>query len=295
MPKITIGLPVFNGETHLAECLDSLLEQTFTDFFIEIYDNASTDKTSEIAREYASQDSRIRYHRHDENIGMIQNFNGALKAAETEYFLWRADDDLASPDFLERLYHKLEATPAAALAVSQVRRLKTATNDVRITDFYDDLPVPTIINIFRRMKLCHQSWVYGMWRTDKLKDYFDFTLEKYPSPWAQDFFVLLLAILDSAVVGDNRAHFIQRIGSRHTQAPSEAPSLTEVIEKKEEAIDEYLPACRSAAARTPHSFLEKFILHFAVESYARKRVKAKRSKILRLKIQHFFSKNTKLP
>ena len=102
MAQITIGLPVYNGEAHLRACLDSLLAQTCEDFVVIVSDNASTDGTAEIAREYASADARVRYHGSPANIGVIGNFNRCLSLAESPYFKWAAVDDLCAPPLLER-------------------------------------------------------------------------------------------------------------------------------------------------------------------------------------------------
>src|SRR5438128_542667 len=74
-PRVSIGLPVYNGERYLRLALDSLLSQTFTDFELIISDNASTDGTTEICRAYAARDARIRYSRLEHNIGGSPNFN----------------------------------------------------------------------------------------------------------------------------------------------------------------------------------------------------------------------------
>src|SRR5262245_8709621 len=62
-PRLSIGLPVYNGERYLAEAFDCFLAQSFQDFEIIICDNASTDRTAEICRSYAQRDPRIRYYR----------------------------------------------------------------------------------------------------------------------------------------------------------------------------------------------------------------------------------------
>ncbi|MCX7109932.1 MAG: glycosyltransferase family 2 protein [Proteobacteria bacterium] len=100
-PKVSIGMPVYNGEKFIREALDSLLAQTFTDFEIIISDNASTDGTSEICSEYISRDSRIRYIRQTENIGIMRNFQFVLDEAIGEYFMWAAHDDLWGTKFIE--------------------------------------------------------------------------------------------------------------------------------------------------------------------------------------------------
>ena len=99
-PRVSIGLPVYNGERFLREALDSILAQTFEDFELIISDNASTDTTEEICRTYESQDQRIYYHRHNQNRGAAWNFNYIVPLARGEYFKWAADDDVCAPSFL---------------------------------------------------------------------------------------------------------------------------------------------------------------------------------------------------
>jgi len=100
-PTVSIGMPVYNGEKYIRESLDSLLSQTFTEFELLISDNASTDGTEAICREYAARDSRIRYVRQNENRGAAANFELVLYKAQGEYFMWMACDDIAgSPSYL---------------------------------------------------------------------------------------------------------------------------------------------------------------------------------------------------
>jgi glycosyltransferase involved in cell wall biosynthesis len=115
MPKVTIGLPVFNGEKYLAQAIDSVLGQTFEDFELVISDNASTDRTGEICRSYAERDPRISYYRQATNLGAAPNFNFTFEKARGEYFKWAANDDLIAPEFLERCVRALDANPAAVL------------------------------------------------------------------------------------------------------------------------------------------------------------------------------------
>jgi len=110
-PKVSIGLPVYNGAAYLRAALDSLLAQTFTDFELVISDNASTDETEAICREYAADDARIRYERSPENVGCIGNFNRSFELCRGEYFKWAACDDLCAPTFLERLVEVLDTRP----------------------------------------------------------------------------------------------------------------------------------------------------------------------------------------
>ena len=77
--RVSIGLPVYNGDRYLEEALDSLLAQTYTDFELVISDNASTDRTEEICRSFAERDSRIRYTRADVNGGGTWTFNRVVE------------------------------------------------------------------------------------------------------------------------------------------------------------------------------------------------------------------------
>src|SRR3954470_23138397 len=107
-PRVTIGLPVYNGARYLAEAIESVLAQTFTDFELVISDNASTDATAAIALQYAARDPRVRYSRNRENIGSARNFGRAFELATGEFFKWMASDDLISPEFLENCVAALD-------------------------------------------------------------------------------------------------------------------------------------------------------------------------------------------
>ena len=100
IPKVTIGLPVYNGELSLSQSIDSVLKQSFTDFELIISDNASTDSTLKICEKYLNKDSRITLVKQNKNIGPLWNFYFILEKARGNYFVWLADDDYWHPDFL---------------------------------------------------------------------------------------------------------------------------------------------------------------------------------------------------
>ncbi len=116
VPLVSIGVPVYNGENYLAETLDAILAQTFTDFEIVISDNASTDSTEEICRAYAAKDPRIHYHRQSQNLGAAPNYNDVFHRSRGEYFKWSAHDDLIEPVFLERCVSALDTNPDTVVA-----------------------------------------------------------------------------------------------------------------------------------------------------------------------------------
>jgi glycosyltransferase involved in cell wall biosynthesis len=117
-PRLSIGLPVYNGENFLAESLEALLGQTYEDFELIISDNASSDATADICRRYGKQDSRIRYIRQSRNIGLAPNHNYVFGQARGELFKWAAADDLYGRDLLQRCVSALDEHPDVVLAHS---------------------------------------------------------------------------------------------------------------------------------------------------------------------------------
>ena len=116
--KISIGMPVYNGERFVGEALESLIKQTFADFEIIISDNASTDRTAEICRTYAMRDPRIRYVHQPMNVGATRNFQLVLDESVGQYFMWAAADDSWGNSFLEVCLRRLECSPYAVAAIT---------------------------------------------------------------------------------------------------------------------------------------------------------------------------------
>ena len=116
MPRLSIGIPVFNGQEFLPELLDSLLAQTFRDFEILICDNASSDRTAQICREYERRDSRIRYICNERNLGAVANFNRVFELSTAPLFKWAAHDDLYHAAYLDACVRLLDENPDVVLA-----------------------------------------------------------------------------------------------------------------------------------------------------------------------------------
>lgn len=117
-PKISIGLAVFNGEKYLRKAIDSILAQTFTDFELIISDNASTDRTEEICKDYVAKDSRIRYYRNATNIGGANNENRTFLLSKGQYFRLAAHDDVLAPKLIEKCVEVLDADSTVVLCYS---------------------------------------------------------------------------------------------------------------------------------------------------------------------------------
>lgn len=169
MAKVTIGMPVFNGEQDLGRSIGSLLDQTFSDYRLIISDNASTDKTRDLCQGYASADGRIEYFRQKANIGAAANFRFVLDKAETPYFMWAAADDFWLPEFIAANLQVLEQNERL---VSSVTKVKLVLDDDRscISKGTKPLLRDPSSNIFRYlMNPSDNSRFYGLFRTDCLR------------------------------------------------------------------------------------------------------------------------------
>jgi glycosyltransferase involved in cell wall biosynthesis len=122
-PRVTVGLPVFNGERFLADAIRSILSQSFADFELLISDNGSTDMTEQISREFAAADPRVRFYRNASNIGADRNYNRCVTLAAGDYFWGIGHDDLADRTYLEKCVQALDADPGLVFCHSRVRKI----------------------------------------------------------------------------------------------------------------------------------------------------------------------------
>ncbi|MEA3215486.1 MAG: hypothetical protein QOJ19_1642 [Acidimicrobiia bacterium] len=118
-PRITIGLPTYNGERYLEQAIDSILRQDFADFELLVADNASQDRSSAIVEAAGASDHRVRYLGSDRNRGASWNFNRVVAEARGEYFKWVADDDTYGPAFLSSCVSVLDSSADVVLCYAQ--------------------------------------------------------------------------------------------------------------------------------------------------------------------------------
>lgn len=170
-PSISIGLPVYNGERYLRVAVDSILNQTLRDLELIICDNASTDGTEAICREYAARDPRVRFIRHPSNIGGSQNFCRVLELAQAPYFKWLAADDYCAPEFLDRCKRVLDDLPDTVLCTTKVNLIGP---DGQVVERYaerQDMPQARASDrMMARAQLDAMSnSVYGLMRTEVIR------------------------------------------------------------------------------------------------------------------------------
>ena len=133
-PRVSIGLPVRNGDKYLNQSISALLAQSWTDFELIICDNASDDATESICRRFAASDPRIRYVRHQTNLGLTANFNGAFALSSGEYFKWATADDICQPRYVEACVRFLDENPDFVLAYPKTTFIDQAGNPLEIND-----------------------------------------------------------------------------------------------------------------------------------------------------------------
>lgn len=136
VPRVTLGVPVYNGEDYLPQALDAIMAQDFTEFEVLIRDNASTDSTEDISRDFVARDERFQYARNERNVGGAVNSNMLLEAARAPLFKWVYHDDVLSPKTIGRCVETLEeAGPDTVLAFPRVNLINSVG---AVTGEHDD-------------------------------------------------------------------------------------------------------------------------------------------------------------
>jgi len=171
IPPVSVGLPVFNGEAYLEDSLKSLLAQTFSDFELIISDNASTDRTQQICRDYAAGDSRIVYHRNSENLGVVANEKRVVDLARGEFFRFAASDDLCAPSHLSACFAVLSQNPEAVLVYPRIQLIDENGKPVEEYDEGLDLQEPQphlrLEHLLNRINMCNAS--FGLFRLETFR------------------------------------------------------------------------------------------------------------------------------
>ena len=169
--QLTVGVPVYNGERFLAQCLDSLLSQTYGRFVLLISDNASTDGTQEICQRYLKRDPRVRYHRNPSNIGMYGNFNRLLGLVRTPYVKLANADDFWAPTMLADAMQHLQDDPSLVLCYPRAVLVDEEGREIRRYDkplhVMDDDPGVRFRRVLTELGLVNQ--LMGVIRTDPVR------------------------------------------------------------------------------------------------------------------------------
>jgi glycosyltransferase involved in cell wall biosynthesis len=171
-PKVSIGLPVYNGQAFLDRALECILKQDFEDFELIISDNASVDETGTICKSYAERDNRIQYSRNDVNIGAAGNYNKVFHAAKGKYFRWMAHDDECRESLLRRCVEYLDDSPEFVTMVYARGELidvegKTLLPGLDRIESRDPRPYRRLSRILWSLNYCDP--IFGLIKSDILR------------------------------------------------------------------------------------------------------------------------------
>jgi glycosyltransferase involved in cell wall biosynthesis len=106
--RVSVGLPVYNGEDHVSAAIESVLSQTLSDVEIVVSDNASTDRTREICEKWMQTDDRVIFNHNETNLGAADNFNLVFRMSSAPYFKWLGHDDVLDTRALEMALEVIE-------------------------------------------------------------------------------------------------------------------------------------------------------------------------------------------
>jgi glycosyltransferase involved in cell wall biosynthesis len=159
MPRVSIGVPVYNCERFIRQSVESLLSQTYGDFELVITDNASKDGTEEICRALASIDKRVRYVRNERNLGGPGNFRRVFSLCSGELHKWSTADDYWDPTFIEKCVAVLDRHPDVVACYSKTKFVDASGNFIENYEDHLHLQEPSpgarFIRVLEETTKCH--------------------------------------------------------------------------------------------------------------------------------------------
>ncbi len=171
-PRVSLGMPVYNGEAYLTDALRSILDQDFEGFELVVSDNGSTDATEALCRDAAGRDPRVRYHREPENRGASWNFNRVVELSVGEYFKWASHDDLLAPAYLRTCVSVIDdGPPSLAIAYPLTMLIDENGTPVRVCEDPFDIRLPRPHERLRAMLRTSglRNVVFGLMRSRVLR------------------------------------------------------------------------------------------------------------------------------
>ena len=159
-PEYSVVLPTYNNELYLEEAIESVLNQTFSDFELIVIDDCSTDSSNGILATYEKLDNRIKVLKNHRNIGVARSLNKGVELARGKYIARMDGDDICIPERFEKQHMYLESHPEVGLLGTQILIIdKDGTLD---PEFVWEQPTKSGINAWHLLyttPLCHPSVV----------------------------------------------------------------------------------------------------------------------------------------
>lgn len=164
MARLTVLMPAYNVGKYIAEAIDSILQQTFTDFELLVIDDCSTDNTAEIVETYT--DKRIRYVKNEQNLGLAENLNKGISLANTEYIARMDGDDISVSTCLEKQIQYLDNHPDIGICGVGFQFFGTKTSKVMYPEYFENIKVlmlfgcAVILPMFRKKVFVENNLKY---------------------------------------------------------------------------------------------------------------------------------------
>jgi glycosyltransferase involved in cell wall biosynthesis len=170
---VSIGMPVRNGQRFIHKAIDSLLSQTVGDFELIICDNASSDATEAICRDYAARDKRVRYFRNDRNLGPAGNHNRCFALSRGTYYRWHAHDDMCLPTYLEKCIEVLDSDPSVVIAYPKTQIIDAQDRPTELYEFHPATDSRSVSRRFEELVLVNHRLhraceIFGLMRSSAL-------------------------------------------------------------------------------------------------------------------------------
>ena len=208
-------MPTYNGECFIEKAIKSIQNQTFLDWRLFISDDDSKDNTENICRKLMKTDVRIEYYKQERNIGLFNNFKFVLDKADSEYFIWCAQDDMRENTYLETCIEQLEINKNLGLVTTRMAAIdsfdRTLIEELELTRLSGK---PSIFNVTKYILqpeiLGKCNLMYGLFRTKVAQ----ITWSIYPqrSVWGQDYHFSLAIISHFEIYVDKKILFKKRLG-----------------------------------------------------------------------------------
>lgn len=169
MCDLTIGMPVFNDVQYIEQSLNSILNQTYTEYKLIISDDGSMDGSQQICTEFAKKDSRITYIRQPNNLGISKNMQFLLSKGNTPFFMWAGDDDLYDETFIEKHIDALKYSDSVSVfcnfEIIDENGLRIRSYDSLNYEHWDRNK-----RLFQFIRNSHDAFGYGIFRTEEIKN-----------------------------------------------------------------------------------------------------------------------------
>lgn len=169
-PLVSIGMPLYNEQAHLAEAIEALLAQDYENLELVICDNASTDETQTISLMWAARDQRIKYYRNEVNVGASKNFSCAFELTQGKYFMWAAGHDLWAPEFISSCMDVLLLDADVSLCYPLLQWVSVEGERRSVEDIQADLRgMGDVRRYLRTIWRLPQNAIYGLIRRSALE------------------------------------------------------------------------------------------------------------------------------